>query len=161
MIFFLSSSFWDEESSTTLSSLEFIFWSLIFSVFGFPFWITSPCPFPSSVVVSTPDFFLGRPFSEVSSFLFFPECTSPFSVAGLPWLVATSEDFCSFCSHFWFSVLSQFSVESQVVVPSDCLGCWLAAWKARAFALCFFPSAWRRRACLLVALVLHRLQEIE
>lgn len=120
-------------------------------------WITSPLPLlgSSSLVFSV------EPSSPTSRFRFFFVCEVPFCASKFlasSWSCSFSAPTCP------FSVTLPLGVSSNVgsisgTVTSVWLDCFFTAWNPRAFALCFFPSAWSSKVCLLVAFVLQRLRK--
>ena len=144
------------------ANVSFFNWLFISSASAFSLWITSPSP--KSPGVSSLVFFLESSFADASSFLFFFNGEFPLSASDLLCSVSDLGGSCEFGSFvhflssnssFWVSSVGSFVSGAD---SSACLGGCFAAWKARAFALCFFPSAWRSRVCLLVVLVLQRLK---
>lgn len=121
-------------------------------------------PFPTSYDVLSLVFFVDSSFLDASSFLFLFFSKASFSASEILCLGLTLDASCDLGSSIClFSRTSPFSVSSgggfvSGTDSSGCLGCCFAAWIARAFALCFFPSACSRRVCSLVALVLQRLK---
>nr|AFK41509.1 unknown [Lotus japonicus] len=112
-----------------------------------------------STDVSFQLFLVSSPSNAPSFLFFFSEETSFTAFKSF-----SLEDSCNFgCSALLSSLASSLGAVSTAAFASGTdlsawTGCCFEARNARAFTLCFFPSACRRSACLLVAFVLQRLQ---